>query len=258
MSARLTTENLSLRYDKTPVLTDVSAAIPDGKVTSIIGSNACGKSTLLKCLSRLLSPSAGAALLDGKAIHKQDTKSVARQVALLPQSTTSPQGMTVADLVRNGRTPHQNPLQQWSTKDQEIVSRSIAQVGLTDLADHQLSTLSGGQRQRAWIALALAQDTNILLLDEPTTYLDLVNQIEILKLIRNLQQTSQLTVVMVLHDINLATRFSDNLIALKDGDILFSGAPSELVTEENMEKVYGLASSIISDPHTGLPHVIAN
>ena len=256
MTHRLLTENLSLSYGKTTVLDDISTPVPSGKVTSIVGANACGKSTFLRCLARLLKPTAGQVILDGTSIHKQNTRDVARKIALLPQSAAAPDGMRVLDLVKQGRTPHQSPLNQWSLADQEVVSSAIAKVGLSGFEERLLGDLSGGQRQRAWIAMSLAQDSDILLLDEPTTYLDLTHQIEILQLVRDLQEHRILTVVMVLHDINLATRFSDNLIALKDQRILLHGRPEDVISESAIAAIYGLQCSVIADPHTGLPHVI--
>lgn len=256
MTHRLLTENLSLSYGKTTVLDDISTPLPSGKVTSIVGANACGKSTFLRCLARLLKPTAGHVILDGTSIHKQNTRDVARKIALLPQSAAAPDGMRVLDLVKQGRTPHQSPLNQWSLADQEVVSSAIAKVGLSGFEERLLGDLSGGQRQRAWIAMSLAQDSDILLLDEPTTYLDLTHQIEILQLVRDLQEHRNLTVVMVLHDINLATRFSDNLIALKDQRILLHGRPEDVISESAIAAIYGLQCSVIADPHTGLPHVI--
>ncbi|MEO0372796.1 MAG: ABC transporter ATP-binding protein, partial [Pseudomonadota bacterium] len=203
---QLSTKNLDLGYGGAPVLKDITLDIPDGQITAVVGPNACGKSTLLRCLARLIKPMRGEALLDGTPIHKQNTKAVARRIALLPQSAEVPAGMRVIDLVARGRTPHQTPFQQWSAKDEVVVTHALAQVGLSEEAERPVSDLSGGQRQRAWIAMVLAQGTDILLLDEPTTFLDLRYQIETLKLVRALQKDRQLTVVMVLHDINLATR----------------------------------------------------
>jgi iron complex transport system ATP-binding protein len=187
MTAQLSCEKLSLSYGKKSILSEVSLALPAGQITTIVGANACGKSSLLRCLCRLQSPTTGRILLDGKEIHRQKTKAVARKVAFLPQSAVAPAGMRVIDLVIKGRTPHQSPLQQWSCTDEEIVDRSLRRVGMNDQRNALLQDLSGGQLQRAWIAMVLAQDTPILLLDEPTTFLDLAHQVEILKLVRELQ-----------------------------------------------------------------------
>ncbi|SMR83541.1 iron complex transport system ATP-binding protein [Aliiroseovarius halocynthiae] len=256
MTAHLTCENLCLSYGKTPVLTDVNLDLVPGQITAIVGPNGCGKSSLLRCLSRVQSPTKGQVLLDGEPIHKQNTKQVARKIAFMPQSATAPTGMRIMDLVLRGRTPHQSPLQQWTSEDQRIVERALDQVGLTHRAHELLEDLSGGQLQRAWIAMVLAQDTEILLLDEPTTFLDLAHQQDILKLVRELQADRGLTVAMVLHDINLASRFTDNIIALRDQNVLCSGVPQDVITEPNIQDIYGLACSVIADPHHGLPHII--
>lgn len=253
---QLSTTNLTLGYGGVPVLEDITLDIPDGQITAVVGPNACGKSTLLRCLARLIKPMRGEALLDGAPIHKQNTKAVARRIALLPQSAETPQGMRVIDLVARGRTPHQTPLQQWSTKDEEVVTRALEQVGLSKEADRPVSDLSGGQRQRAWIAMVLAQETDILLLDEPTTFLDLHYQIETLKLVCALQEDRQLTVIMVLHDINLAARFADQIVALREGSIICQGAPKDVVTEAMVEAVYDLKSQVVAGPVQALPFVI--
>jgi iron complex transport system ATP-binding protein len=257
MTARLVSEDLSTNFGKTPILSDVSVSLPDGKITSIVGPNASGKTTLLRCLARLLVPTKGAVLLDGTSIQRQKTRVVARQIALLPQKTEAPASMRVLDLVKQGRTPHQNPLRQWSQEDQTIVARCIETVGLNGLETALLSEISGGQRQRVWIAMALAQDTDILLLDEPTTYLDMTHQISLLKLIRSLQRTRAMTVAMVVHDINLAARFSDYVIAIKDHKVHCEGTPVEVITEASIQSIFGLDADVISAPTGNYPHVIA-
>lgn len=254
--ARLHAKALSVTFANTPILKALSADIPDGKITVIVGPNACGKSTFLRSLARLQQPGSGEVFLDGKNIHKQANRSVAQRLAILPQSPSAPEGLTVRDLVTRGRTPHQSALRQWSHQDAEAVGRALKLTGMAPHADRPLEALSGGQRQRAWIAMALAQDTEILLLDEPTTYLDLPHQIELLSLIQSLNQQSNQTVAMVLHDINLAARFADHIIALHAGAIFTTGSPAEVVTRNNMEQVFDLKCQIISDPVHGTPHVI--
>ncbi len=256
MTAHLACSSLSLSYGKTPILDAVDLSLRPGQITAIVGPNACGKSSLLRCLCRLQRPSGGAVMLNDQNIHQINTRDVARQIAFLPQSTSAPAGMRVQELVLRGRTPHQSPLQQWSMKDQLQVEAALAQVGLAGQGDTLLDTLSGGQLQRAWIAMVLAQDTQILLLDEPTTFLDLPHQQDVMSLVRRLQQEHQLTVAMVLHDINLAARFCDQIVALKERRIVVEGSPVEVVTEANIKTIYGLDSSVIKDPHSGLPHVI--
>lgn len=256
MTTRLRTEELTAGYGGKAVLNELSLDFPDGKVTSIVGPNACGKSTLLKCLARLIKPSSGEVLLDGRAIHKQKTKAVAKTIALLPQSAEAPAGMRVVDLVARGRTPHQSPIQQWSKTDDEVVAQALENVGLSNESNKLVASLSGGQRQRAWIAMVLAQQTDILLLDEPTTFLDLRHQIDTLKLVRELQAERGMTVVMVLHDINLATRFSDRIVALRDGMIVCQGKPENVVTPKNIKAIYDLEAKVTHVSPDDQPHVI--
>ncbi|MEM8978268.1 MAG: ABC transporter ATP-binding protein [Pseudomonadota bacterium] len=257
MTSRLCTKDLTLSYGRKTVLDGITLEIPDAQITAIVGPNACGKSTLLRCLARLMKPKKGKVLLDGKPIHRVNTKAVAQTISLLPQSAETPPGMRVVDLVARGRTPHQSPLQQWSKADQESVDSALTRVGLSDQANALLSEISGGQRQRAWIAMVLAQDTEILLLDEPTTFLDLNYQIETLKLVQDLQEQKHLTVVMVLHDINLAARFAANIIALREGGIVVQGAPETVVTEANIKAIYDLSAKVVASPVTQAPYVIA-
>lgn len=256
--ARLSADQISVAFDKSNVLNALSVEIPDGQLTVIIGPNACGKSTLLRSLARLQTVGSGQIVLDGKAIHKQSSRGVARKLAILPQMPTAPEGLTVRDLVARGRTPHQTALRQWSKQDALAVDAALEQTGMAHNADRPLDDLSGGQKQRAWISMALAQDTDILLLDEPTTFLDLPHQIELLRLIRELNQRTERTVAMVLHDINLAARFADSIVALKDGKVYRQGAPKDVVTEQVMADVFALACSVISDPIHGSPHIIPN
>ncbi len=256
MTSSLACERLSVAFGANQVLENLDFAVAEGKVTSIVGPNACGKSTLLRTLARLLKPTSGTVALNGQSIFEQPTRQVARQLAILPQSRQSPAGMRVHDLVLRGRTPHQSPLRQWSENDAAIVAQALADVGLAQHADRLLEELSGGQRQRAWIAMALAQQTGILLLDEPTTFLDLPHQVEILSLLSTLSRDKGQTIVMVLHDINLAARFSDYLVALRDRGILFHGTPEEVVTPQNIAAIYDIDGVVIADPTHGTPHVI--
>ena len=251
----LTAEQLSGGYDRTVVLNDVSVRIPAGSFTAIIGPNACGKSTLLRMLARLLKPSSGAVRLDGVNAREYSTKQFARQLGMLPQSPIAPEGITVADLIARGRHPHQGVLAQWSRADEFAVDRAMRDTGVRDLADRPVSELSGGQRQRVWIAMSLAQDTAILLLDEPTTYLDIAHQLEVLELLARLKSAGR-TIVAVLHDLNQAANYADHLIAMRDGVVVAQGPPRELITETTVERVFGLISRIIADPDTGAPIVL--
>jgi len=249
----LSTKNLSLAYDGTPIIRDLNLAIPTRQISALVGANGCGKSTLLRGLARLLKPSSGTVYLDGESILKLSTKEVAQQLGILPQGPVAPEGLTVRDLVAQGRYPYQNWLQQWSAKDETIVQQALLTTDLLELADRALDTLSGGQRQRAWIAMALAQDTDILLLDEPTTFLDLAHQIEVLDLLYELHQNQGRTIVMVLHDLNQACRYADYLVAVKDGRIFTAGEPKQVMTQEMVLEVFGLECRIIPDPILGTP-----
>jgi iron complex transport system ATP-binding protein len=225
-------------------------------VTTIIGPNGCGKSTLLRAMARLLRPKAGHVLLDGKAITSMKTRDVAKVLGLLPQSPIAPEGLTVADLVAKGRHPHQNWLRQWSSDDEAEVAAALLLTGMQELAGRPVDELSGGQRQRAWISMALAQETDVLLLDEPTTYLDLAHQMEVLDLVDKLQTELGRTVVMVLHDLNLAVRYSDHLIVMREGAIVASGPPEELITAELLRDVFGLESHVLADPVSLRPMIV--
>lgn len=252
----LTAEGLRLSYDDRVVVHDLSVSIPPGKVTVIVGPNACGKSTLLRALARLLKPRAGTVLLDGQAISKLATKLVATRLGILPQAPVAPEGLTVADLVSRGRNPHQRWLQQWSADDEAAVNAALDATSTAELATRPVDELSGGQRQRAWIAMALAQGTPIMLLDEPTTFLDMAHQVEVLDLLARLNRDEGRTVVLVLHDLNQACRYAHHLVAMVDGAIAAEGPPAEVVTEAVVERVFGLAVRIIVDPVAGTPLVV--
>ncbi|MDN6099567.1 ABC transporter ATP-binding protein [Corynebacterium flavescens] len=256
MQRQLAARGISLGYADSDIITDLSVDIAPGKVTSIVGPNGCGKSTLLRSLSRLLKPRGGEILLDGKAIAEIRTKELAKSLGLLPQSPIAPDGIVVADLVGRGRTPHQGMLGRWSTEDYEIVEESMRTTGTFELAERSIDELSGGQRQRVWIAMALAQRTDILLLDEPTTYLDIKHQLEVLDLLTDLNAQHGTTIAMVLHDLNLAARYSDELIAVAGGKIYAQGSPREVITSETVRHVFGVDSLIIDDPVSGLPAVM--
>lgn len=251
----LQAENLTLAYENKVIITELHAAIPAGKITALVGPNGCGKSTLLRGLSRLLLPKTGKVLLDGKAIHSLPAKALAKQMGILPQSPSAPEGLTVRELVAQGRYPHQSWFQQWSKHDEEVTQGALATTNLLDLADRPLDTLSGGQRQRAWIAMTLAQETPVLLLDEPTTYLDLAYQLEVLDLLHELNAAGR-TIVMVLHDLNQACRYADHLIAMRDGAIWGQGAPAHLMTRRMLSEVFRIDARIIADPITGSPMCI--
>ncbi|MFJ6280035.1 ABC transporter ATP-binding protein [Arthrobacter subterraneus] len=253
---RLNAQNLTLAYDKRRVVEDLTVELPAGKVTVIVGANACGKSTLLRGLARLLKPAAGTVLLDGKDIHSLSTRAVAKTLGLLPQTPVAPDGIAVADLVGRGRYPHQGWFRQWNTDDDAAVASALRLTDTLELSDRNVDELSGGQRQRVWIAMALAQQTDILLLDEPTTFLDVTHQIEVLDLITDLNRSAGTTVAIVLHDLNLAARYADHLIAMKDGRIVAEGAPLDVVTEKTVADVFGLESRVIPDPVAGTPMVV--
>lgn len=252
---RLAAEQLELGYGAQRIISELDLQISDGKITVIVGANGCGKSTLLRALARLLPPRAGQVLLDGEPIQQQATREVARKLSLLPQSPIAPEGITVADLVGRGRHPHHSAFARFSRHDAEVVAQALAATGIVDLAERSIDELSGGQRQRVWIAMTLAQQTELLLLDEPTTYLDIAHQIEVLDLVTDLSRTRGTTVVMVLHDLNLAARYADELVAMKGGRVVAAGRPQELLTAELVEQVFGLRNEILMDPVSGRPIV---
>ncbi|WP_225437556.1 ABC transporter ATP-binding protein [Arthrobacter sedimenti] len=252
----LSAEGLTLAYDERTVVDGLSVDLPAGRVTVIVGANACGKSTLLRGLARLLKPAGGTVVLNGSDIHEQSTKAVARVLGLLPQTPVAPDGISVADLVGRGRYPHQGWFRQWTPDDDAAVASALEATDTLALADRTVDELSGGQRQRVWIAMALAQQTGILLLDEPTTFLDVTHQIEVLDLITDLNRRSGTTVVMVLHDLNLAARYADHLIAMRDGRIVAEGPPAAVVTRETVSRVFDLECRVIEDPVSGTPLVV--
>ncbi|MBQ0868598.1 MULTISPECIES: ABC transporter ATP-binding protein [Streptomyces] len=253
---RLTGNGLTLAYDQRTIARELDVAVPDQSFTVVVGPNACGKSTLLRALSRMLKPVQGQVLLDGNDIAGMPAKALARTLGLLPQSSTAPDGITVADLVARGRYPHQGLLRQWSRDDERVVAASMAATGVDGLGDRFVDELSGGQRQRVWIAMALAQQTPLLLLDEPTTYLDIAHQIEILDLCARLHEEEGRTLVAVLHDLNHAARYATHLIAMRDGRVVAQGKPGEVVTSKLVEEVFGMPCRVIDDPETGTPLVV--
>jgi iron complex transport system ATP-binding protein len=245
---------LGYRSDR-HVVRDLDLAVPPGAVTAIVGANGCGKSTLLRAMSRLLQPQSGTVVLDGQDLHRLPTRDVARRLGLLPQGPVTPDGITVRDLVRRGRTPHTSVLRQWSAADEQAVTDALATTGLSALAQEQVDTLSGGQRQRAWLALVVAQDTPLLLLDEPTTFLDMAHQLDVLELVRDLHAAGR-TVVMVLHDVNQAARYADHLVALRDGRIAAAGPPGDVLTPALISEVFGVRCRVLTDPDSATPLIV--
>ncbi|GAA2181345.1 ABC transporter ATP-binding protein [Leucobacter tardus] len=252
---RLWAERLTLTYDRTEVIGDLSVAVPPGSFTVIIGPNACGKSTLLRGLSRLMTPARGSVVLDGRAISAYSAKEVARRLGLLPQSAIAPDGITVADLVSRGRFPHQHLIRRWTDADEQAVIEALEATGTRELSARPVDALSGGQRQRVWVAMVLAQQTDLLLLDEPTTFLDVTHQVELMELFASLNAAGR-TVVAVLHDLNQAARYASHVIAMRDGSIIAEGPPSEVVTSDRVREVFGLDNVVIPDPVTGGPLVV--
>jgi iron complex transport system ATP-binding protein len=252
---RLRATGLELAYDRRVVAEQLGLEIPDGSFTVIVGPNACGKTTLLRALARLLKPRRGGVFLDGELISSRPSKEVARELGLLPQSAIAPDGITAVDLVSRGRYPHQRLLRQWSPDDARAVAEAMAATHVTDLADRIVDELSGGQRQRVWLAMALAQETPILLLDEPTTFLDIAHQVEVLDLCAELHERGR-TLVAVLHDLNHACRYATHLVAMRGGAIVAQGEPAETVTAELVEDVFGLPCRVIDDPESATPLVV--
>jgi iron complex transport system ATP-binding protein len=252
----ITAENLRIGYGRNTIVADLHLTLPGGQVTAIVGPNACGKSTLLRGLARLIAPEAGTVAIDGDDVHRMSARALARRLGLLPQQPVAPEGISVEALVRLGRYPHQRALRPWSAADSAAVETALDRTGTAALRDLPVDHLSGGQRQRAWIALALAQDTPLLLLDEPTTFLDLRHQIDVLDLVSELNTTAERTVVMVLHDLGQAARYADHLVVMQGGAPAAVGAPADVLTAELVEEVFGVACRVVPDPETGTPLVV--
>ena len=248
---RLVAQDIVAGYDSNPVLDRIAVGIPDGKVTALIGPNGCGKSTLLKALARVLPVVSGAALLDGKDIHKLPTRDVAAKLGLLPQGPVTPEGVTARELVAQGRYPHQSLLRQWSRDDEEAVNAAMATANIAEFAERPVDSLSGGQRQRCWIAMVLAQQTDLILLDEPTTFLDLKVQVDLMDLLGGLAHNSGRTLVIVLHELSLAAAYADYLVMMKNGQIVHAGAPTDIFTADNIKQVFDLNAKVIHDPESG-------
>ncbi|SFD96144.1 iron complex transport system ATP-binding protein [Paenibacillus catalpae] len=250
---RLATSNLDIAYDDRLIVQNLNIAIPQGKITALVGSNGSGKSTILKTMARLMHPSSGSVLLDGRSIHKQSTKEVAKQLAILPQNPTAPDGLTVAELVSYGRFPYQKGFGSLTKEDRRIIQWAIEATGMGEFSDRPVDQLSGGQRQRAWIAMALAQETDILFLDEPTTFLDMAHQLEVLHLLQKLNELNNRTVVMVVHDLNHASRYAHHMVAIKKGTVVGEGTPAEVMTPDILREVFNIEADIVPDPRTGVP-----
>lgn len=250
---RLTTANLDIAYEKRMIVEDLNIAIPQGKITALVGANGSGKSTILKTLARLMSPKNGSVLLDGKSIHKQSTKEVAKQLAILPQNPTAPDGLTVSELVSYGRFPYQKGFGSMTAEDRKIVSWALEATGMSMFADRPVDQLSGGQRQRAWIAMTLTQGTDMIFLDEPTTFLDMAHQLEVLQLLEILNMKEKRTIVMVVHDLNHASRYAHHMIAIKSGRVSGEGEPAEVMTPDILREVFNIEADIVPDPRTGVP-----
>lgn len=253
---KLSATGMHLAYGQREVVRDLDLTVPPGKLTVIVGANACGKSTVLRGLARLLAPTHGTVLLDGKSIHSMPTREVATILGVLPQSPTAPEAIVVSDLVGRGRYPHQGWFRRWTPEDDAAVAGALAATDTLDLADRAVDELSGGQRQRVWIAMALAQQTDLLLLDEPTTFLDINHQVEVLDLLTDLVHTGGRTVVVVLHDLNLACRYADHIVAMKGGRLVAEGAPRDVVTEDLVKEVFGMKSRVVLDPVSDTPMIV--
>lgn len=251
--SRLYTEGLSIGYVDRLIVEDLNLAIPQGKITALVGANGSGKSTILKTMARIMKPRNGTVFLDGKSIHNQSTKDIAKELAILPQNPVAPDGLTVFELISYGRFPHQKGFGNLTKEDKKYIEWALQVTGMLDFYDRPVDQLSGGQRQRAWIAMALAQGTDMLFLDEPTTYLDMAHQLEVLKLLERLNKEEKRTIVMVVHDLNHATRFAQHVVAIKSGKVICEGSPREVVTSDVLREVFGIEADIINDPRTGVP-----
>jgi iron complex transport system ATP-binding protein len=256
MHTSIKTDNLSIGYPDHLLFENLNLSIPRGEITVFVGSNGCGKSTLLRSIARLLKPVDGSVLLEGKDIHSMSSRNVAKKMGILPQGPVSPEGLTVHDLVKQGRYPHQSWLTRWTEEDTKKTEAAMAATRISDLRDQALDTLSGGQRQRAWIAMTLAQDTDVILLDEPTTYLDMTHQIDILDLLFELNEQKNRTIVMVLHDLNLASRYAHNIVAIKDGGVYAQGKPETIISCDLVRAVFGMECQVSKDPLFGTPHCV--
>ncbi|MFK4301750.1 MULTISPECIES: ABC transporter ATP-binding protein [unclassified Paenibacillus] len=250
---RLKTANLDIAYEDRLIVEDLNVEIPQGKITALVGANGSGKSTILKTMARIMNPKGGSVLLDGKSIHKQSTREVAKQLAILPQNPTAPEGLTVTELVSYGRFPYQKGFGSMKADDRKMVEWAIQVTGMSEFHDRPIDQLSGGQRQRAWIAMALAQDTDILFLDEPTTFLDMAHQLEVLHLLEYLNTSAERTIVMVVHDLNHAARYAQHMIAIKKGKAEAVGTPTEVMSPDVLREVFGIEADIVTDPRTGVP-----
>ncbi|TNJ65659.1 ABC transporter ATP-binding protein [Paenibacillus hemerocallicola] len=251
--ARLFAEKLHIAYGEKVIVNQLDLSIPGGKVTALVGANGSGKSTILKTMARIMKPQKGGVFLDGKSIHQMQTKEVAKQLAILPQNPVAPEGLTVSELVSFGRFPHQKGFGSLSKEDKEMVGWALQVTGMTGFSDRPIEQMSGGQRQRAWIAMALAQGTDILFLDEPTTFLDMAHQLEVLKLLERLNREEGRTIVMVVHDLNHATQYADHIVAIKNGEVIYEGSPNEVVHPDMLREVFGIRADVIPDPRTGTP-----
>lgn len=253
MSVQLNTKNMDVGYDEKLIIKDLNLEIPIGKITALIGANGSGKSTILKTMARIMSPKEGLVLLDGKSIHSESTKEVAKRLAMLPQNPSAPEGLTVYELVTYGRFPHQKGFGTLTFEDKEIVMSALRVTGMEEFYDRPVDQLSGGQRQKAWIAMALAQETEILFLDEPTTFLDMAHQLEVLKLLEKLNREEGRTIIMVVHDLNHAARYAQNMVAINHGTIVSEGTPKRVMTKEVLRDVFGIEADIMIDPRIGVP-----
>ena len=256
MASRLSARALSLGYAECDVVKDLDLEILDGRLTAVVGANACGKSTLLRGMARLMKPRSGEVVLDGRPVADIASREVAKVLGLLPQTPVAPDRITVGDQVSRGRHPHQGWFRQWTSVDEEAVAAALAATGTADLVDRAVQELSGGQRQRVWVAMALAQETDLLLLDEPTTFLDINHQVELLRLLRDLNRRTDRTIVVVLHDLNLACRYADHVVAMADGHVVAEGPPADVVTAALVEKVFGMACVVLPDPVAGTPMIV--